>query len=37
MMEIWDELEDDIRENLFLGFRNRCEECLRNKGGLVRF
>ena len=37
MMEIWDELEDDIRENLILGFRSRCEECLKNKGGLVRF
>jgi transposase len=37
MMGIWDELEDDLRENLILTFRSRCVECLKNKGGLVRF
>ncbi len=37
MMGIWDELEDDLRENLILTFRSRCGECLNNKGGLVRF
>ena len=37
MMGIWDELEDDLRENLILTFRSRCVECLKNKDGLVRF
>ena len=34
---IWDELEDTVREELILTFRSRCEECIKNKGGLVRF
>jgi hypothetical protein len=37
MMKILDELEDDIRKNLILTFRKRCEDCIINKGGLVHF
>ena len=36
MHEIWEELEDNIRMDLILGFRKRCEDCIKNKGGLVR-
>ena len=37
MMDIWDELDDTIRENLIMTFRSRCEKCIENKGELVRF
>ncbi len=36
MHEIWEELEDNIRMDLILGFRKRCKDCIKNKGGLVR-
>jgi transposase len=37
MMDIWDELDDTIREKLIMTFRSRCEKCIENKGELVRF
>ena len=36
MMDIWDNLEDKIREDLILGFKKRLQQCITNKGGLVR-
>jgi transposase len=35
--EIWLELDDNIRKNLCMGFRDRMRECIKNKGHLTRF
>lgn len=37
MLDIWDNLEDKVRQDLILTFRKRCEDCVKNKGNLVRF
>jgi hypothetical protein len=37
MMEIWDDLSEDMRKKLVGTFRECLKECIKNKGGLVRF
>jgi transposase len=37
MMKIWDDLSEDMRKKLVGTFRGRLKECIKNKGGLVRF
>jgi transposase len=36
MMDIWDDLDDNMRKELVGGFRKRLRDCVKNKGGLVR-